>query len=576
MAKPSRNLPILRHQSDADAYPERRAFLKRLLVGSSAVMLGPSIAGCVGDDDEEPTPDPGDPDDPDPTPDPDAPGEDLVLARAGDADILDPHSTTYVYSSDVMNLIYDPLTLMDGDGNIVECLGQPWEVSDDGLEWDITVNVDRDIVFHNGDELTVDDVVFTFNRHIEESLSGWTVGPLNEVERIDDETARFHFDEPHAPFEVHMTVRRYLGVLPQGPVEDDPDHFARNPIGTGPYMLDDWVEGDHIRLVRNEHYDRVPTDPIVEADDPPLPESLTFQVIPEDLPRVESLLTGDVDMIVDDFPIHEIDTIRDDPETEVVDSPHNRSAYVTMNVQKYPTDEIEVRQAIVQAINKDVIIEDIFRGQGSPNWVPISENLFGWAGDAVRDQFEYDYDPDASQQLLEDAGWEDVGGDVRERDGEPLEISMVSMNEPLAYRQTAEEIMAMLTDVGIGVDFTTLESTTAYERMGDGDFNVMGFANVRWIEPAVLNFLWGSHVIGISNRMHLDDPEVDDLLAQSNAAIDRDEREQLLEEVQLAAMAHYPCAPLFTEDFTLGVRSDLEGVKIHPRTNLIKYYDIHR
>ena len=542
---------------------ERRGFLKRLSAATGTLVLAPSLAGWLGGSDDEG----------------DAPDEDLnipdelTLARAGDADLLDPHQTTYVYSSDIMNLLYDPLMMQDGEGNVTECLGKEWEISDDGLEWTTELNVDQGIEFHNGDPFTADDVVFTFNRLREDSLSAWTAGSLNNVEEIDEETVTFTFDEPYAAFNRHMTVRRYLGVLPRGPVEDDPEAFGRNPIGTGPYMMEEWVEGDHITLVRNPEYGNVPQYPMVESDDPPLPERLTFQVIPEDLPRIEGLLSGQIDMIVDDFPIHELNTVEESGDAHVMSGLSNRSTFVDFHTQLHPTDDVNVRRALTHAINKEQIIDDIFMGQGSKNWVPLSENIFGWAGDTVRDEVGYEYDVDRANELLEEAGWE-MNGNFREQDGETLTLDMVAENAPSAHVQAAEEIMAMWNDIGVDVNMTTYESTTAYQQMTDGEYNVMGFAQIRWEDPDVFSFMWDSNFIGATNRTFYDNPEADELLTEGQQTIDDAGREQVYEDLQVLVMEDCPCAPLFTEEMIIGVHDRVQNAQLHPDMNYILYHDI--
>lgn len=543
---------IVRSPSDLDDTALDRRTFTRLLGGGTALVLGSSLAGCTGASSETQ----------------EGPDE-LVLARAGDSESLDPHRTTAAYSSMVMELIYDPLVTLDFDENVHDGLGTPWEVSDDGTEW--TTELHDGIEFHNGDSLTADDVVFTYERALElPSQSAWALGSMNGVEAVDDMTVRFTFDSPHAPWETYSAYPGYFGIIPRGPVEDNPDEFATDPVGSGPYQVDEWVRDSNLTLSRYDNYN-TPTPPEVEAEDPPLPQKITYRVIPEETPRVQALVSGDVDMLIArDFPPRMLDRIQSNNQTRADVYTDNNAGYVAFNMQLAPTDDVTVRRALAHAIDRDRIIEDIYRGLGKKSSVPMSENLLGWAGDEV-DHMEFDQD--RARELLAEAGWEDAGGEFREKDGETLQLEVYSTNTPPPRVQLAEEMVAMLSEVGVGANLTTYEYNTAYSEFEQGDAHIM-YGTVSWFDPDILTFLWHSDNAGATNLAFLEDEEIDQLLEQAAQTIDADERASLYVELQQKAMEMVPCQPVMTYEAATGLRANIEGYKQHPSLLTPLYHDV--
>ena len=543
---------ILKPTDELDsAGANRREFMSRLTAGSGAVMLGSSLAGCLGSDNGE------------------MPNE-LTVIRAGDSDSLDPHRTTLAYSSMVMTWLYDSLLKIDFEGNMQPGLATDWEYNDDGTEW--TVDLREGVTWHDGSEFTAEDVEFTYTRGADISGWSWAFGPLEEVEIINDHQVTFAFEEPYFPWENYYAGENnsFFDVIPKAPVEADEDSFSANPIGTGPYEFEEWVRDDHITLVRNENWE-VPPLPEVEAEDPPLPERITFRTIAEETPMVQELIQGNADVLYSrDFPHRELETIENSDGTRVERQVGNTAGYVVFNMDREPTDEIEVRQALSHAIDKDRIINDIFYGLGQENWVPFSENVEYWAGDVVREEVPLEFNPERSRELLESVGWEDTGGEFRERDGEELELELLSVNTPAPVLQLSEEMVSMFADIGVNANLNALEYGTAYSQGSEGVHNVF-YATIGWAEAAIANFFWHSDNIGGGNRMFLDDSEVDALLEEAARVEDPS---GIYEEVQIRAMETYGCQPIMTYDEVQGVNQRVQNYRQHSITMTPMYHDM--
>lgn len=522
----------------------------RRLAGGGAAMLAPALAGC-SDDGGGGVPD------------------ELIIARAGDSDSLDPHRTTLAHSSMVMTWIYDSLLRLDFDGNMQPSLATDWEYNEDGTEW--AVELREDVTWHNGEPLTAEDVQFTYLRGNDISGWSWAFGPLQDVEIINDLEIRFIYEEPYFPWGEFYAGSNdgFFDVIPKGPVEEDEDAFSSNPIGTGPYEFSEWVRDDHITLTRNEEWS-VPSLPEVEAEEP-IPEEITFVTITEEVPLVEELLQGNVHVIYSrDFPHRERETIEDNENTQVERQIGNTAGYMTFNMDREPTNEIEVRQALSKAIDKERIIEDIFFGLGYENWVPFSENVEHWAGDTVREEVDLEYDLEAAREILESVGWEDTGGEFRERDGEELTIDLISVNTPPPALQLAEETVDMFAQIGVNTNLEALEYGTAYAQGSEGVHNAF-YATIGWAEPSIVNFFWHSDSIGGGNRMFLEDPELDALMEEATQVEDPG---NIYEEIQFRAMEEYPCQPIMTYDETNGVHENINNFQLHPITLTPMYHDM--
>jgi peptide/nickel transport system substrate-binding protein len=532
---------------------DRREFVDMLKVGG-AMALGPSIAGCTegngspetgpgtGTDTDDGTPSRSDPDE-------------LVIAQPSDADLLDPHRTQRASSSYVMSLVYDSLVSMDGDRTLQPSLGQGYEVSDDQTEWTIELNVDSGITFHDGSEFTVDDVVFTFERFLNQSLLPWAVGSLQGVEAVDDRRVTFTFEEPYAFFDAHTAYSSYFGILPQDLGGASADEFGQNPVGTGPYQFEEWVKGEQITLTRNEDYE-TPTLDVVEAEDPPRPERIVWQVIPSATPRIQGLLAGDVDVLLP-VPPQSRSRVQDSSEAEFYSFAGTSISFLAPHNGLAPTDEQAVRKAIAHAIDRERIVEDIYNGAGEVNHSPMPIGHEPWAGDVIREEIGYPYDPEQARQLLADAGWE-TSGDYRARDGTQLRLSMVTPNAPPTTLQSSEEIVAMLGNVGINVNLTTTQPTQAIAQMAQGETNLIN-SSLGWGTPDVMQFMLASPYAGASNLQFLQDGQVDQYLNEAAATLDADERADIYEQMQRRVMEICATVPIMSPTIDVAHRSEYGG-----------------
>lgn len=359
--------------------------------------------------------------------------ETLVIARGGDAVTLDPAEWTDGQSWKVGRQIYDGLYNMPADSIEPEpALATGYTVSDDGLEWTFTL---RDgVKFHDGSAFDADAVVFNFERaanwNNETSpyyTNGWIppeagyydyiYGGLDlEVEALSATSVKFTMAIPYAPFLASLAMGVFAFVSPTyvkaHTGTQSADRIGLNPVGTGPYMMKEWVVDQTITLEANPDY----------WGTAPKTNEIVFKVITEGASRMNELTAGDVH-IVDNLAATDVATVEGDADLSLSSQAGMNVGYLAMNALKAPfNDETKVddpdyegeettkatlvRRAFNHAINKSKIIEQVFQGRAVQAKNPLPPNFWGY-NDTITD---FTYDPDKARELLELAGFNTTGG----------------------------------------------------------------------------------------------------------------------------------------------------------------------
>lgn len=183
-----------------------------------------------------------------------------MVANIEDPDSLDPHKTIMATASSIQGWIYDTLFYIGEDGLPHGLLAESWTVSDDSKV--ITVQLGEGRMFHDGTPVNAAAVEHTFKRMLDPGTAAPAkdqVGPLEDVRATDEYTVEFIFSEPYAPF-YFAASGSYLGIISPTSAEEQGEDFGRSPVGSGPFMFDEWKAGQEIRLVRNPDYVNVRED----------------------------------------------------------------------------------------------------------------------------------------------------------------------------------------------------------------------------------------------------------------------------------------------------------------------------
>ncbi len=510
------------------------------LAGASGAL---ALAGCIGGEDD---PEDGD----DASDDGEAPDDDngevddeVFVEGIEQPSTLDLHEATRVPESMVLNSMHEPLFVIDPDLEPVPHLAEEYEENDDATEFVITLR--EGVTFHDGADLDAEAVVASFERLLDISPQVWRAGPIESVEATEEMEVTFSYEEPYPLFPFYM-AHSYMGIVSVDAAEEAGDDYGQEVVvGTGPLQFESWDRDEEIVLTRFDEYDWGPE--FASNQGPANLEEFHFRVIPEASTLFNELTVGNVHGTnylstsdVEDADAHE------NTQVTRVEDPH--PSFLAMNVQESPTDELEVRQAINHAVNKDAVIDAGLNGEGYPIWNVSPPSAEGALDEETARDLGYEYDPERARELLDEAGWTNDGeGETRERDGEALELEFFAFTID-RYNSMGEVIQAMLSEVGIDAQLEVLEAGTLYDRAEGSEHNMLtmsysgGYLGLVTLEGILLSE--NTAVDGGSNYSLWENEEFDDFIRTAKHDPDEETRDQALIEAQELALAEAPVVPL--------------------------------
>jgi peptide/nickel transport system substrate-binding protein len=484
-----------------------------------------------------------------------ASGGTLVRAMTSEPGQIDPQGPPSSGLSLVMPYIFDTLVVRDLDNSVQPLLAESWEVSDDGKE--ITVTLKEGVTFHDGTPLNAEAVRYTFERFKEVGKASPIYGGVSQIagiEAVDDLTVKFTFDEPAANFWSTMSMP-YAGIISPESAQKVEESGEGHLVGTGPFVLDDWEVGQSITLKRNPNYAWGP--PVVENQGPPHLDALVYKVIPDATTQVTALKAGEVDVVFINQPSH-VQSLQAEESIELEEALINSLIYLGFNAQKPPFDETLVRQALAHAVNKDEMVEVALGGLGQTAFSPLPPTLPGF--DPGLKDYELGYDPDKTQELLTEAGFQQTEDGTWERDGQKLEgLLLTSTRAP--NEAIATLLQSQLKAVGVPVEIQQLDGKAVMAASNEGQFDLLLW-RYGWNDPDALNIFLGGDRIGRTNRVAYSNPEVDALLAQGARELDEDVRVGLYVDAQEIILEDAPWQPLYNPVDVMAMREAVQDAKI--------------
>ena len=388
-----------------------------------------------------------------PTPEP-PPAEPVRMRAAvtGDEATLNPY--TYISGFPGWNLLmlqYDSLMQLDKNG-----VPRPWLASSVSVNEDLTqysVTLVEGVTFHDGEPLTADDVDFSVDyyvNNVEASRFARDFSGVEDVVVTDDYNLTFVLAAPNAGFELAALadapiIPRHIWEGVELPSEHQFEGGTN--IGTGPYKLVEYVEGQSYRFAANPDYFR----------GAPAVDEIVVIVFADDTGSQAAIRTGEVDVIFERIPPEQIGLLDSQDPLDVILGPEFTTQMINYDASKRPFDDVAVRQAINLAMNRQDIVDTVFLGAatvGSPGWIHPGHPSYNPDIATV-------YDPAAANALLDGAGYLDSDGDgVREFDGQPMSFEIIT-NSPDSLRlRIAELTVVMLAAIGIRTSVSAVETGT--------------------------------------------------------------------------------------------------------------------
>lgn len=429
----------------------------------------------------------------------DAGTQEITIAQGLDPESLDPHATTVSATENVAVPIVQRFVEYNYvEDGVVPVLAVEWALVDD-LTWE--VNLREGVTFTNGESMNAEAAKFSLERI---QTMPHATGRRFEVEGlrveiVDDLTIRLSTTNPF-PFMISELGR--VSIVPPAYVQEVGDQeFGLNPIGTGPYVLEEWIRGDRAVLARNDDY----------WGELPALTRVTFMAVPEASSRTATLQTGEVDLITL-VSISDIPTIEEDENLTLVDEISNRSMFVRFDTADPRLEDPRVRQAFNYAVDKELIVEEVLSGYGNVlDGQPIGEHIFGHNPNVEA----YPYEPDTAQSLLEEADFDFS--------------TPVTMYTPAgryaADRETAEAIAGMLSEVGVQVEVQPLEWGVWIQMYNEGTLIPMTFIGIHTFYPDAFSLL-NLHTTGSVGGTY-NNPEYDAIIAEAAQTVDDDARLEL-------------------------------------------------
>ena len=453
-------------------------------------------------------------------------------------------------------LIYrHPQTMND----FVPGLAERWEMAPDGLSW--TFYLRQDVIFHDGTKFNAQAVAANLDRitnpETRSQKAAGLLGPFVGYEVLDAYTIRLDLSEPYAPL-LDALSQPYFGMAsPVALSEYSLNTYQWHQVGTGPFMLDEFVPGDHITLRRNEDYAWGPV--IYSGVTGQSLDTVIFGFFEDPATRSLALESGEVQAIGDLLPT-DAEVLAGNPALRVyrTDIPGTPQQFF-FNTTRAPLDQLVVRQALIHATNRVAIVDAVFQGQSQVAYGPLSAvTPFYYSDVADREDLAYPYNPDLARTLLIGAGYADTDDDgLLDKDGEPLTVRMVfpPRNE---LADVAQLIESQWREIGVTAELVQVpDFPSLVQAANKGDYDLISFYDVG-VDASILDKFYGTE--GSMNWSGYSDPEVDEWLAAGIQQADPAERAQWYAAVQQRVMEQAAVLPVRDLVSLQGVSSNLDGV----------------
>jgi len=459
----------------------------------------------------------------------------IIVGLAAAPDTLDPADHRSRLSETVIRDMFDGLVTRDNISGVHNELAESLTWMD---EKTLEIQLRQGVKFHDGTEMTADDVVFTFNRIIQENAIEYPeahtsprkglIAPLVSIEKTGDYTVVMNFSGPWPPA---LQLLVHQQIVPKAYLEQaGTQGFIEHPIGTGPFMFVSAQPG-FTEVVMERFEDYYGGAPDLAPVDAACVQGAVFRVIPEASTRVAALLAGEVD-IIQALPPELISTLEQTPGIQVLTVPGTQPKWVELNVNAPPFDDVRVRQALNYAVDRELIIEAIYGG----NAVALPGPLSPFNNYVNQSLQLYEYSVDKALALLAEAGYTDSNGDgLLDKDGRTFSFTLDSLEE---HRALAEAVAGQFRAIGIDASVRFWEYSVvrpqllAGERIaylddwGDSAFDPVGHFEAKWhgyVEGAAYG---RGNFSGYSNE------RVNELIVQGETTADPAERQKLYDEAQ--------------------------------------------
>lgn len=484
----------------------------------------------------------------------------MTVTYKDDVSTLDPAIGYDWQNWSMIKSLFDGLMDYEpGTATLRKDLAEDYTLSDDGKTYTFTLR--KGVKFHNGREMTAEDVKYTLDRVTNpatqspgagffasikgsEKMADGSATTLEGVTVVDPLTVKIELSRPDATF-LHVMALNFSFIVPKEEVEKYGADFGKHPVGTGAFKLAEWTLGQKLVFERNKDYWRPNT---------PKLDQITFEVGQEPVVALLRLQKGEVDIAGDGIPPAKFLEVKNDPAYAkmIIEGGQLHTGYITMKTTMKPFDDVRVRQAVNMAINKDRIIK-IINGRAVPANQPLPPTMPGYD----KAYQGYAFDVEGAKKLLADAGL---------ADGFDTELYVYNTDPNPRIAQAIQQDLAA---IGIRAEIKSLAQANVIAAGGEPDQAPMVWSGgMAWIAdfPDPSNFY--GPILGCSgavkggwNWSYYCNKALDERAAAADAITDpakKAEREEAWRSIYMDIMKDAPWAPVFNEQrFT--IRSERIG-----------------
>lgn len=473
-------------------------------------------------------------------------GGTLTLAMPSDAVSMDPHGSNDVPSEQIRDTIYEPLLTQDENFEIVPVLAEEYEQIDD-TTWEFKLR--EGVTFHDGSEFNADVVKANIERVkdvAKASPRSFLLDMVSEVNIIDDYTVELVTEYPFAPLANNLThgagkmiskdlidadyqqaldeagselsLEEYYELRAEGgdeheAVANEISSFVgqlveSEPVGTNYFKFESRSPGEQTAVVRNDDY----------WGDTALLDGVNFKVVSEPGSRIAELESGSSDAILATLSSN-IERVDSNEDVTLLRNDSVSIDYIGFNTEKEPFNDPRVRQAITHAFDSEAVLEGVYNGSGTPAEAPLAPGVLGYSEDLEG----LDYNMERAQELLDEAGVEDLTINLMVNDDNPERVDV------------ALWLQESLSTLGITVNVEQVEwgAYLAATGAGEHDMFILGWSNSTGDPDNGIAPLFHSENIGdTGNRSFYNNPELDSILDEARQSTEESEREQLYMDAQ--------------------------------------------
>jgi peptide/nickel transport system substrate-binding protein len=460
----------------------------------------------------------------------------IVGALEEDPPLINPAITSIISSFGAGCPVYGALTWVNTKGEIFPDLAERWEMSPDGKAY--TFYLRKNVFWHDGTPFTSADVKFSLE-NATAKLHPWGKGAFRSLETVDasdEHVAVVRLKLPTASL-LSATNNAISAILPKHLWEGT--DFLKNPhnkqpIGTGPFKMVEYVPGDRIRYVRNDKY-YIPGEPAFDE--------IVLRIMPDPAARVAAFEKGEIDMLYNNsVPFTEIARIEKFPHVEIVQSNVSAPAFLgIINMKSKPYDDVRVRRALAHAIDRKFIRDHVMPG--------YSDNMIGPVPPSSpilnKNLKDYDFDPARANQILDAAGY------ARNADGTRFEFRLLWPANDIRSTKMADIIRQNLSAVGIAVNLQPLERAAMNQKgFISEQFDMLIDSYALGPDPDIgVERLYNSNNILtppaiFTNNSSYSNPEVDRLFAEQRVQLDPAKRKEIYDRIQEIVWEAVPILPI--------------------------------